>query len=91
MNETTQVTLSQIRNQWNIILFSRLDIQELGKQPVTFTEDVNFHIHRVYPKVETPHGREMYLPREFSWQCKKKMEKLFLNSMVKVVVITNLG
>ena len=70
MNETTQVTLSQIRNQWNIILFSRLDIQELGKQPVTFTEDVNFHIHRVYPKVETPHGREMYLPREFSWQCK---------------------
>ena len=89
LNESTQVTLSQIRNQWNIILFSRLDIQELGKQPVTFTEDVNFHIHRVYPKVETPHGREMYLPREFSWQCKNG--KVILNSMVKVVVITNLG
>ena len=42
LNETTQVTFSQIRNQWNIILFSRLDIQELGKQP-SFTEDVNFH------------------------------------------------
>ncbi|KQF21508.1 hypothetical protein APC04_01595 [Acinetobacter baumannii] len=77
LNETTQVTLSQIRNQWNIILFSRLDIQELGKQPVTFTEDVNFHIHRVYPKVETPHGREMYLPREFSWQCKKNGKVIF--------------
>ncbi|MFX4774291.1 hypothetical protein ABTC11_20020, partial [Acinetobacter baumannii] len=51
LNETTQITLSQIRNQWNIILFSRLDIQELGKPAVTFTEDVNFHIHRVYPKV----------------------------------------
>ncbi|SSS05902.1 Uncharacterised protein [Acinetobacter baumannii] len=77
LNETTQITLSQIRNQWNIILFSRLDIQELGKPAVTFTEDVNFHIHRVYPKVETPHGREMYLPREFSWQCKKNGKVIF--------------
>ncbi len=39
-------------------LCSRLDIQEIGKEPLTFTEDVNFHIYRVYPKVQTPFGRE---------------------------------
>lgn len=89
LNETTQLAFSQIRNQWNIILCSRLDIQEFGKPVESFTEDVNLHIHRVYPKVRTPNGKEMYLPREFSWQC-KKMEKLFLNFMHKAVVTISL-
>lgn len=77
LNETTQLAFSQIRNQWNIILCSRLDIQEFGKPVESFTEDVNLHIHRVYPKVRTPNGKEMYLPREFSWQCKKNGKIIF--------------
>lgn len=75
LNETTQVTLSQIRNQWNIILFSRLDIQELGKQPLTFTEDVNFHIHRVYPKLKHRMGEKCIYHESFRGNV--KMEKLF--------------
>lgn len=77
LNETTQLTFLQIRNQWNIILCSRLDIQEFGKPVESFTEDVNLHIHRVYPKVKTPNGKEMYLPREFSWQCEKNGKIIF--------------
>ncbi|MGE8552045.1 MAG: DUF6670 family protein, partial [Acinetobacter calcoaceticus] len=37
LNETTQLTFTQIRNQWNIILSSRLDIQEFGKPVESFT------------------------------------------------------
>lgn len=77
LSETMQLVVVQLRNQWNSILFSRLEIQNTMGETQSFTENVDFHVHRVYPKVRTPNGREMYLPREFSWQCKKNGKIIF--------------
>lgn len=68
LDEQTQILLTQARNQWNQIVYSRLDIRSLNGHVENHKEQVEFQIQRLYPKVITPNSKEMYLPREFFWQ-----------------------
>lgn len=54
-----------------------------------FDENVRFKVHRVYPKVKTPNGQIMYLPREFEWGYEGKDGTCILCKH-KVVAILNL-
>jgi hypothetical protein len=58
-----QIILSELRNQWNSIIFSRIEIQSNEQQSRLYDDQVIFDVSRVYPKVQTPNGRDMYLPR----------------------------
>lgn len=71
-----QIIMSELRNQWNNIVFSRIEIQT-KENNVVYEHQVVLDITRVYPKVKTPNGREMYLPREFIWQYQEKDEVIF--------------
>lgn len=63
-----QLLLAQIRNPFNRILQSRLYLRDAQTgQTEMFDQNVHFKVHRVYPKVQTPNGKSMYLPREFEW------------------------
>lgn len=72
INADLQIILSELRNQWNSIIFSRIEIQSNEQQSRLYDDQVIFDVSRVYPKVQTPNGRDMYLPREFSWQYSEK-------------------
>ena len=72
VNADLQIILSELRNQWNSIIFSRIEIQSNEQQSRLYDDQVIFDVSRVYPKVQTPNGRDMYLPREFSWQYSEK-------------------
>jgi hypothetical protein len=67
VNSDLQIILSELRNQWNNIVVSRIEIQS-NQTTTLYDHQVIFDVTRVYPKVQTPNGREMYLPREFIWQ-----------------------
>ena len=60
--------MAQVRDSFNGILQSRLYLRD-AKTGIAqmFDENVRFKVHRVYPKVKTPNGQVMYLPREFEW------------------------
>lgn len=63
-----QLLLAQIKNNFNQIMQSRIYLRDLNIcSAEMYDENVQFKIHRVYPKVKTPNGQEMYLPREFEW------------------------
>ncbi|MFH7767621.1 DUF6670 family protein [Acinetobacter sp. BSP-28] len=68
-----QLLLAQIRDSFNGILQSRIYLRD-GKTGMSqmFDHNVRFKVHRVYPKVKTPNGQSMYLPREFEWGCEGK-------------------
>lgn len=70
-----QLTLLQIRNQWNQVLSAQLIIRN-AQGFLAVKKAVTFHIQRVYPKVMTPQGQCMYLPREFSWHCQENGKTL---------------
>lgn len=72
-----QIILSELRNQWNNIIFSRIEIQSNEQHSILCDHQVIFDVTRVYPKVQTPNGREMYLPREFIWQYQENDEIVF--------------
>lgn len=72
-----QIILSELRNQWNNIIFSRIEIQCDQQQIILYDDQVIFDVTRVYPKVQTPNGREMYLAREFIWQCQENDQVTF--------------
>ena len=68
-----QLLLAQVRDSFNGILQSRLYLRD-GKTGISqmFDQNVRFKVHRVYPKVKTPNGQSMYLPREFEWGYEDK-------------------
>ncbi|ESK55469.1 DUF6670 family protein [Acinetobacter tjernbergiae] len=72
-----QIILSELRNQWNNIVFSRIEIQSNEQRSILYDHQVILDITRVYPKVQTPDGREMYLAREFMWQYQEKNQIIF--------------
>lgn len=71
-----QIILSELRTQWNNIVFSRIEIQA-EETTILYEQEVILDITRVYPKVKTPNGREMYLPRELVWQYQQNGEIIF--------------
>jgi len=77
INVELQIMLSQLRNQWNNIIFSRIEIQSQEQTDICYEHKVKLEVTRVYPKVQTPNGREMYLPREFIWQYQENDENIF--------------
>ncbi|NNH02202.1 DUF6670 family protein [Acinetobacter sp. ANC 5414] len=68
LENNRQLLLAQIRDPFNSIVQSRLYLRD-AKMGVAqmFDDHVRFKVHRVYPKVKTPNGQYMYLPREFEW------------------------
>ncbi|MCH7311484.1 DUF6670 family protein [Acinetobacter sp. ANC 4805] len=77
VNGNLQIILSELRNQWNNIVFSRIEIQSNEQRSILYDHQVVLDIMRVYPKVQTPNGREMYLAREFIWQYQEKNQIIF--------------
>lgn len=77
INEEIQVILSELRNQWNNVIFSRIEVQTSQQGSTLYDRNVVFDTLRVYPKTQTPNGREMYLPREFIWQYQENEEVIF--------------
>ncbi len=77
LNENTQVILSQVRNQWNQIIYSRFYLRGINGENLFIDKKVYFHVHRVYPKITTPNHRQMYLPREFSWYVEENGQPIF--------------
>ncbi len=77
VNANLQIILSELRNQWNNIVFSRIEIQSNEQRSILYDHQVVLDITRVYPKVQTPNGREMYLAREFIWQYQEKNQIIF--------------
>lgn len=68
LSQQRQMLFMQIRNSFNQITQSRIYLRDLNTaKSEMFEGAVVFKVHRVYPKVKTPNGQEMYLPREFEW------------------------
>ena len=64
-----QIIFRQKRNGKNQILSSQICLRDYKNQKnYYFDRNVLFKIHRMYPKIITPDGKPMYLPREFEWQ-----------------------
>ena len=77
--EHLQLIFYQIRNRFNQIIHSKLIIFDLHKQKIqTHSRNLEFEIVRVYPRVNTPNGLNMYLPREFSWHLNQSNIQLQL-------------
>ena len=69
LNHQQQMILLQSRDVLNRILQSRIYLRDANTgQTRVFDGQVQFNIQRVYPKVKTPTGQCMYLPREFEWR-----------------------
>ncbi|MFK4049997.1 DUF6670 family protein [Acinetobacter venetianus] len=77
INNDLQIILSELRNQWNNIVFSRIEIRSKEKETRLYQDKVIFDVTRVYPKIQTPNGREMYLPRVFVWQYQEDDQIIF--------------
>ena len=77
VNADLQIILTELRNQWNNIIFSRIEIQSYEQTVILYDHHVLFEVTHVYPKVQTPNGREMYLPRSFAWQYQQDGKVIF--------------
>ncbi|MEB3767094.1 hypothetical protein FXN70_04945 [Acinetobacter sp. MD2] len=77
--DSTRYTFIQIRNQFNQIMQSKLIIN-IGENIQCFTDQVILNILRVYPKIKSKNGGEMYLPREFVWSFEDKKQQIHLNA-----------
>ncbi|SEM13176.1 DUF6670 family protein [Acinetobacter sp. DSM 11652] len=73
-----QLLLAHIRNGLNQIVQSRMYLRDLKTQTSEMFDDVYFKVHRVYPKVKTPNGHEMYLARVFEWSFENKKRKIIV-------------
>jgi hypothetical protein len=68
LRNNRQLIFMQLRDARNHIVQSRIYLRDLQVNThQMFDTAVQFRIHRVYPKITTPSGRNMYLPREFEW------------------------
>lgn len=73
LNNGDQVLMAQTRDHFNRIVQSRIYLKYANvERTELFDEQVQFKVHRVYPKVVTPNGQAMYLPREFEWNYQNK-------------------
>ncbi|MCU4379098.1 DUF6670 family protein [Acinetobacter haemolyticus] len=72
-----QIILTELRNQWNQIIFTRIEVQYDQQPSILYNQNVSFDVMRVYPKVRTPNGRDMYLAREFIWQYQQGDQIVF--------------
>ena len=69
----------QIRSRFNQKIQSKVTITNLKTSQVDiYTSNVHFSILRVYPKIKTANGIEMYLPREFFWCFEDDHQKICL-------------
>lgn len=74
-----QLILMQVRNAFNQVMQSRLFLRDLNwEKSELFDEQVFFKVNRVYPKITTPNGQHMYLPRQFEWCLDHPQLKLHL-------------
>lgn len=79
LSNQRQLLLSHIRNGFNQIVQSRLYLKNFSQSTVELFDDyVYFRVHRVYPKVTTPNGQEMYLPRMFEWCFETNKKKIII-------------
>lgn len=77
LENNRQLLMAHIRNSFNQIVQSRIYLRDLNVGTAElFDEMVYFKIQRVYPKVKTPNGQEMYLPRNFEWHSNKGSRKI---------------
>lgn len=77
LKDQRQLILIQTRNQYNHILSSKIYLRTtVQKDAICFDQHVEFSIHRVYPKIQTPCLNYMYLPREFEWQAQKGQHRI---------------
>lgn len=77
LDNQRQLLLAHIRNGFNQIVQSRMYLRDLNQaKSEMFDDHVEFKLHRVYPKVTTPNGQEMYLPREFEWNYESQTRKI---------------
>ena len=73
LQNNRQLLLTQIRDRFNRIVQSRLYLRDAtAGTSQMFDKNVYFKVHRLYPKIKTPHGQSMYLPREFEWRYEAK-------------------
>ena len=77
LSPSLQVLLLQIRNNFNQLVQSHLYVRDIAGDMELHDKNVIFKVDRVYPKVTTPNGKEMYLPREFSWCVEHEGQILF--------------
>lgn len=77
LKDLRQLILLQVRNQYNQVLRSQIFLRtEIEKNTLSFDHQVQFIIHRVYPKVQTPCLNMMYLPREFEWRAQQGKHRI---------------
>lgn len=76
LDQSTQIILRHVRNQWDQIIFSKIYIRNVNGETDLLTKDVHFHVQRVFPKIQTPAAHTMYLPREFVWIVKDHDQKI---------------
>ena len=77
LSKGRQLLLAHIRNSFNQIVQSRLYLRDMHTlRSEMLDQGVQFRVHRVYPKVRTPNGHEMYLPREFEWQYRDQKRSI---------------
>ncbi|MEB3752980.1 hypothetical protein [Acinetobacter sp. MD2(2019)] len=74
-HDSKTYTFIQIRNQFNQIMQSKLMVSTAGKTE-EFTQNVVLTVLRVYPKIKSKNGAEMYLPREFVWRYADKTQQI---------------
>lgn len=73
LKNNKQIICMQIRNELNHVIQSRLYLRDSSTKRTEMVDDnVEFKIHRVYPQIKTQNGQQMYLPREFEWNCSLK-------------------
>ena len=68
LSNTQQLIVLQLRDQFNLILYSRLYLKNIATGQVQiYDQGLTLHIQRVYPVVKTANDQQMYLPRRFCW------------------------
>ncbi|MDQ9008354.1 hypothetical protein RFI36_02300 [Acinetobacter gerneri] len=79
LQKDRQIVFLHIRNHFNQIVQSKIYLRDIEQQSSQLFEDnVQFKIHRVYPKVTTPNHQDMYLAREFEWSYQNEKSTIHL-------------
>lgn len=71
LKNAKQLLFIHVKDHLNRIVQSKVHIRCLDSiKTISIDRSVEFNILRIYPKIKTPDGQEMYLPREFEWEAK---------------------
>lgn len=72
LSDTQQLIVLQLRDQFNLVLYSRLYLKNIATGQVQiFDKNLCLEIQRLYPCVRTPNDQSMYLPRVFCWSLQQ--------------------